>query len=469
MSVKLRNVLTKRKATFRPLEEGRVRMYTDGPTVHALADLGLARRIVVNDLIKRVLIANGYTVTHVMNVTDLDDKTINASADAGEDIKDLTQRFEREFFADMAALGCLSADHTPRTSDHIEQMLALTRKLIDAGYCYEMLRSVYFNVGKAKDYGRLSGVDTRKIRFGATVDLDDYEKNDPRDFVMFKRCDLAEIRRGIGVKSEWGHVRPGWHVQCAAMSTHYLGLKFDLHISGKDLAFPHHENEIAQIGALTGEPPAHTWVHSELVYAGGKKMNRVAGNAKTVRELLDAGYEGRALRYWIITTNYRHPLHYSEENLETAKKSLHRLDLFMRRLKHVRGDQRHPELLPLARRAEADFFAALADDINISAAMAVLFDLMRKVNQLTIDFPLSPADARDILATFYRADAVLNVLSFAEDTIDREIERLLKKREKARAAGDYAAADAIRDQLAQRGLQIIDTAHGPRIATVERD
>ena len=317
MGLKFRNVLKRRKQSFHPLEPGVVRMYADGPTVHARAHLGLGRRILVNDLIKRVLIANGHRVIHVMNITDLDDKTIAASAEAGEPIEKLTRRFEQAFFDDMTALGCLPADYTPRTSDHIEQMLELTRKLIDKGYCYEMLRNVYFAVSKAKDYGRLSGVDTSKIKVGKTIDLDDYEKSDPRDFVMFKRCDLAEIRRGIGVKSEWGHVRPGWHVQCAAMSTHYLGMKFDLHVSSADLAFPHHENEIAQIAALTGEPPAHTWLHSALVYAGGKKMNQGAGNAKTVRELLDAGYDGRLLRFWFLSTHYRQPLHYTEESIET--------------------------------------------------------------------------------------------------------------------------------------------------------
>ena len=467
MALKIRNVLTRRKATFQSLEPGKVKIYTDGPTVHALAHLGLARRILVNDLVKRVLIANGYQVTHVMNITDLDDKTISASAEAGEQISSFTKRFEQSFFEDMEALGCLPADHTPRTSDHIEQMLDLTRKLIEAGYCYEMLRNVYFDVSKSKNYGRLSGVDTKKIRIGSTVDLDDYEKDDPRDFVMFKRCDLAEIRRGIGVKSEWGHVRPGWHVQCAAMSTHYLGMKFDLHISGKDLAFPHHENEIAQVAALTGEPPAHTWVHSELVYAGGKKMSRANGNAKTVRELIDAGYDGRTLRYWLLSANYRHPVQYSEENLEKAKSSLARLDTLTRRLKHVRGTKRHPELLPMAIAAEKDFFKAINDDLNISAGLAAIFDFIRKVNSHIADYPLSPADARDILATLYRVDAVLNIFSFAQDVLDKEIEELLQKREDARTAGDYEAADAIRDELGKRGFQIVDTPHGPRIKAQE--
>lgn len=467
MALKFTNVLTRRKAVFQSLEPGVVKMYTDGPTVHAMADLGLGRRVLVNDLVKRVLLAHGYRVTHVMNITDLDDKTISASAEANEDIMAFTRRFEAAFFEDMETLGCLPADHTPRTSDHIEQMLELTRKLIQAGYCYEMLRNVYFDVSKARNYGRFSGVDTSKIRIGATVDLDDYEKNDPRDFVMFKRCDLAELRRNIGVKSEWGQVRPGWHVQCAAMSTHYLGMKFDLHISGRDLAFPHHENEIAQISALTGEPPAHTWLHSELIYSGGKKMSRLTGNAKTIRELVAAGYDGRLLRFWILTTQYRQPLHYTEEALDKARQQLARLDRFARGLKHMRGPVRHPELLAQARQAETDFFNALDDDLNISAAMAVLLEFIRRVNTMMAEAALSRADARDILATLFRVDAVLNFFDFADDLLDQEIEDLLARREQARATGDYAAADAIRDELAQRGFQISDTAAGPHIKPID--
>jgi len=440
-----------------------VKMYADGPTVDSHVHLGLARRIVVNDLIKRVLLANGYRVVHVMNVTDLDDRTIAASAEAGENIAAYTRRFEQAFFEDMDRLGVLPADYTPRTSEHVEQMLALTAKLMDAGFCYEMLRNVYFDVSKARLYGRFSGVDTEKIHVGKTVDLDDYEKDDPRDFVMFKRCDLAELRRGIGVKSPWGNVRPGWHVQCAAMSTHYLGMKFDLHVSTKDLAFPHHENEIAIVSALTGEPPAHTWVHSELVYAGGKKMNAFSGNVKTVRELLDAGYDGRVLRYWFIAAPYRQPLHYGEESLLQARAGLERLDAFTRRLRHPRGKRRHPDLLPLAMKAQSDFLAAMNDDLNISAAMAVLNEFMRRINTLFADQPISAADARDVLATLYRVDAVLGVFDFPDDQLDRDIEDLLAKRETARASGDYAAADAIREELQRRGFLINDTPDGPVI------
>jgi cysteinyl-tRNA synthetase len=467
MALKFRNVLTRRVQTFHSLEPGVVKMYADGPTVDAHVHLSLARRIVVNDLIKRVLLVRGYRVVHVMNITDLDDRTIAASAEAGEDLRTHTRRFEQAFFDDMETLGVLPADYTPRTSDHIEQMLELTRKLMQAGYCYEMLRNVYFDVSKTRGYGRFSGVNPDKIRVGSTVDLDDYEKDDPRDFVMFKRCDLAELRRGIGVKSEWGNVRPGWHVQCAAMSTHYLGLKFDLHVSTRDLAFPHHENEIAIVSALTGQPPAHTWLHSELVYAGGKKMSAFSGNMKTVRDLREAGFDGRLLRFWMISCHYRQPLQYSEEGLEQARAALARIDGFARRLRHARGAKRHPELAALAMKAESDFFAALDDDLNISAAMAVFGDFVRKTNALQAEQPLSRADARDALATLYRIDAVLGVFDFADDQLDREIEELLARRETARAAGDYTAADAIRDELRQRGFQISDTPHGPSIEPVE--
>lgn len=467
MGVKLRNVLTRRKSVLKTLEPGVVKMYTDGPTVDAHMHLGLARRILVNDLLKRVLIARGYAVVHVMNITDLDDRTIAASAATGEDVPTYTRRFEKAFFDDMEQLGWLPADHTPRTSDNIDAMIEFTQKLIDAGFAYEMLRNVYFDVSKLDTYGCLSGVDTEKIRVGATVDLDDYEKDDPRDFVVFKRCDLAELRRGIGVKSPWGNVRPGWHIQCAAMSTKYLGMNFDIHASTKDLAFPHHENEIALVSALTGRPPAHTWVHSGLVYAGGKKMRPSSGNVTTVRELLDAGYDGRLLRFWMLTAGYRQSLHYSPEALDQARTALNRLDSFVRHLKHVRGAARHPGLLALAIKTEGDFLNALADDLNISAGMATVFEFMRKVNTSMQNEPLSRADARDILATLYRVDAVMGVLQFTDDQLDLEIEDLLVNREKARCAGDYVAADAMREELVRRGFEVNDTPSGPRIRPIE--
>lgn len=460
--IRFYNTLGKSIETFEPLEPGVVKLYSCGPTAHTYAHLGMGRRFVVNDLLKRHLQARGYRVFHVMNITDLDDKTIAASAEAGEKLDEFTRRYEQAFFKDMEQLRVLPVDKTPRASEHVEDMLVSTERLIELGYAYEMLKSIYFNISKLEQYGELSGMDIDKIKVGYTVDLDDYEKSDPRDFTLFKRTDLAELKRGLATKTKWGFMRPGHHIECAAMAHKYLGEQFDIHISGVDLIFPHHENEFAVGLALHGKAPARYWLHSELVYARGKKMSRSSGNSKTLRVLMDIGYSGRELRYFLLSTNYRQPLNYSDEALDHARNNLARLDQFMRRIKQVEGNERHPEISKLSAALVTSFFEMLDDDLNISAALGELFEFVRAINSILDDHLLSQSDSRDILKALFRIDEVLEVLEFSEQSTSREVEQLLMQREQSREKQDFETADRLREKIEEQGYLIDDTPAGPR-------
>ena len=463
MMLQFTNTLARAKEPFESLESGHATLYSCGPTVFARAHLGLGRRILVVDLLKRHLQARGYRVTHVMHITDLDDKTIAASAEAGENIADFTRRYEQAFFEDAAQLRVLPADHYPRASEHVQDMLSMTERLVKAGYAYEMLRSVYFNIGKLDGYGALSGMDLDKIKMGHTVDLDDYEKSDPRDFTLFKRTDLAELKRGLATKTPWGFMRPGHHIECAAMAHKYLGEQFDLHVSGSDLIFPHHENEYAVGLALHGVPPARFWLHSDLVTARGKKMSRSAGNSKTLKVLMDAGYTGRQLRFFLISTNYAQPVHYSDETLEQACGTLLRLDTFLQQVKQGTGTERHREIGAMSAQMVEAFFDALDDDLNMAGALGVLFEFVRKINTLLAERPLSQPDSREILKALFRIDEVLEVFEFADETMDGEVKGLCAQREQARKDGDYATADALRERLEQMGYLVEDTSRGSRV------
>jgi cysteinyl-tRNA synthetase len=457
------NSFTRRMEVFKPLDPPRVTMYCCGPTVHVLPHLGLYRRVLVADLIRRTLETAGYQVKQVMNITDLDDKTIEEADRLGMPLGELTQNHAQEFLEDLDTLGVLPAAAYPRTSEHVDSMLALTGRILEGGFAYEKLKSVYFNIAKFAEYGKLSGIDLEKIRLGATVDLDSYEKEDSRDFTLLKRCTLAEIKRGIYWKTEWGNVRPGWHVQCAAMALELLGEQADIHVGGTELLFPHHENEIAICQAVTGKLPANYWLHNGLVLAENRKMSHSAGNAVTLRDLLERGYTGRQVRFFLLSTHYRQPLHFSFEALDSACGSLRRLEEFIRNLRRLTGEAGHDGTVLLVSEFEKGFREALFDDLNMSAALAALFHLVRRVNRRVGRGEIDGEDAKRILLALDGADGVLAVMP-REETVagHKEIEDLVQEREKARQARDFATADRLRADLEARGVTIKDTPDGPR-------
>jgi cysteinyl-tRNA synthetase len=455
------NTLTRRPERFEPIDPKEVRIYSCGPTVHDFIHLGMCRRVVVADLLVRYLNWLGFTVKHVMNITDLDDRTIDQAEAQKISLRELTDRYTEEFFKDLDTLGVQRAAAYPRASEHVEDMIDLTRSLVNGGFAYEKLRSVYFSISRVPNYGQLSGVDLDKILIGTTVDLDSYEKENPRDFTLMKRSTLSELKAGISFKTEWGNVRPGWHVECAAMATRYLGEQFDIHTSGVDLMFPHHENEIAQSVALTGKPPARVWLHSEMVTAEGKKMSRSSGTMATMRDILARDYTGREARYLLIGTHYRQPLAFSWDGLEAARAALRRLDGFVATLRH--GDKQSGiDLSATVTDLENGFRQAMDDDLNVSAALAELFRFVRRVNAIMAREQVSKAGCQQALGALARIDRVLNILPTEESPLDDETEALLKERELAREKGDFERADRLREDLLNRGIVLEDTKEGTR-------
>ncbi|MEE4356296.1 MAG: cysteine--tRNA ligase [Desulfococcaceae bacterium] len=449
------NTVSRSKEPFRPSLPGKVSLYSCGPTAHARLHPGEWRRFVFSDLLCRYLEYRGYDVTHIMNITDMDDKTIRGSREAGMEMAEFTQQFIDAFHRDMEVLGVKAADKYPRASEHVSDMVALAEKLHMKGYAYEKLRSLYFNISKFDDYGSLSGINLDKIRMGATVDLDVYEKDNPKDFTLFKRCTLAELKRGIYTPTEWGNVRPSWHIQCTAMSMKYLGESFDIHTAGRELVFPHHENEIAIAKALTGKPLARYWMHCDRVLVDGKKTDEhVPG--MNLEDLVNAGYSGKDIRYWLLSAHYRKPVQFSSERLDAAGRSLCRINTCIRNLMLADSGKSHPETDQLRYDIRQGFINAMDDDLNISAALAVLFRTIRKINRLLTEKRISREDAEKIIAAFRSIDSVLNVFDFAEHAKDSEIQEMLKAREAARKEKNWKLADKIRDDLISRGVAVHD-------------
>jgi cysteinyl-tRNA synthetase len=351
------------------------------------------------------------------------------------------------FLQDLALLRIRPADHFMRSREHVEEMTALARKLVDKGVAYEKLRSLYFDLSRVADYGRLSGIDTSKVRVGATVDLEDYEKRNPRDFAIFRRCRLSELKRGAFVRSEWGNVRPSWHVQTTAMAMKHLGDCFDIHTSSRDLVFPHHENENALAQALHGKPLARYWVQTE----------QLLGDAPGLAELTAQGISGRAIRYWLLSVHYRKPLVYSPGRLGDARRSLQRLDRCVQSLLQVREGNSSPELDQLMYDLRQGVRRALDDDLNLPAALAALFLFVKRINTLVAAQLMDARGAGRLIALLRDLDAVLAIFEFEEPQDRRaEIQDLLLARARARAERNWVLADRLRDELLARGIRTQD-------------
>ena len=457
--IKFHNTLTRQKDPFVPIKENEVTIYSCGPTVSKLIDLGNCRRYVVADLIKRYLEFKGFTVTHMVNITDLDDKTIQGAEAAGEDIKTFTEKYYREFLRDMDSLNIKRATTYLFASNHVEEMIEITQKLLEKGLAYERLRSVYFDISRFNDYGKLSRVDLEKIRVGKTVDLDQYEKDNPRDFTLLKRSTLNELKRGIFFSTRWGNVRPSWHLECAAMAMKHLGETHDIHTGSTDLVFPHHENDVAISEALTGKPLANYWVHNELV----KKSPEIpTESAITLRDVLDKGYGGREIRYWLINMHYRKAIDFSWSKLAIAKNTVSRLDRFIHRLRSSPKGPVTPAIDQLIYDLRHKFMKEMDDDLNIAPALAALFEFIRHINRIVDSKGLHPPDRDKIEDLLSRLNSVLMVMDLTEAESSRQIEDLIQERAYARQKKGWAKADTIRKQLRNLGVEVIDTHDGTR-------
>jgi cysteinyl-tRNA synthetase len=437
--------------------------------------LGECRRFVFADLLCRYLEYRDYAVDHVINITDLDDKTINGSEAAGESLSEFTRKHIDAFKTELALLNVRPAEKYPLTSDHVDDMVSLTSELVKKGFAYEKLRSLYFDISRFADYGRLSGIDINKIKLGATVDLDEYEKDNPRDFTLLKRSKLSELKRGIYVKSEWGNVRPSWHIQCAAVAMKYLGDSFDIHASGRELVFPHHENEIAIATAISGKPLARYWLHCDQVridqgWMDQGCMNRAdnggdseTGNHLTLKHLTDFGFSGRVIRFWLLSSHYRKPLTLSFLRLDNARRSLDRLDACIGNLRRVQQGAPYPERDQLLYDIKQNFIRAMDDDLNISAAMASIFKAVKRINILIREKRIDPEGASRVIEAFRSHDNVLKIMDFQEGTRDQRVEDLKAKRRKARLEKNWGLADKIRKQLLADGVIVTDEKMKKRV------
>ena len=460
--LRLYNTFKRKKEDIVPIEENRITMYTCGPTLCHLIHLGQCRRFLFSDLIRRYLEFKGYQVTHIMNVTDLDDRTIEGAGKAGISLKDYTGKYYQAFLEDLEQLNIKRATEYPKASEHVDDMIKLTQKLLEKGYAYEKFRSVYFDISRFKDYGRLSRIDLDKMRLGKTVDLDQYEKENPRDFVLLKRATLNELKNGIFYQTRWGNVRPGWHIECSAMAMKYLAPTYDIHTSGVDLIFPHHENAIAISHALTDKTPANYWVHNELVMINGKKPSRFSEeDTLFLRDILNHGYSGREVRYWIISHHYRKLIYFSWSKLETARNTIAHLDHFVRKIHFCQTGPGNPEMDQIVYDLRQRFTESMDDDFNVSAALAALFQFVHRINKIADRNGLSADDKEKALKVLERINSVLGVMDLAAPVVGQEVEALIEKREQARKNKDWESADRLRQELKEMGIEIIDSKEGP--------
>ncbi len=457
------NTLTRKKERFVPIEEGKVKLYTCGPTVYDFSHIGNFRAFIFEDLLRRWLEYQGFKVTQVMNLTDVDDKTIKASNKRGVSLSEITGRFIDAFFEDIETLNIEKAEYYPRATEHISEMVALIKKLMDKGYAYRGEDgSLYYGISKFKDYGRLAKIKVEELKPGARVKVDEYAKEEASDFVLWKAWDEAD--GNVFWETEIGKGRPGWHIECSAMSMKYLGETFDIHCGGVDNLFPHHENEIAQSEAVTGKRFVNYWLHNEHLLVEGRKMAKRLGNYYTLRDLTAKGHDPKAIRYLMLATHYRQQLNFTFEALEGAKNTIERLSNFMRRLMDADGKGNGKRINQLMTHVQKDFCEAMDDDLNISVALAALFDFVRETNNLLDSNLLSKEEAEEVYKLMTTFDKVLGVIGEVrrEEKLTKEAEELIRKREEARKAKDWKTADKLREQLKAAGIIIEDTAQGVR-------
>ncbi|MDY6972622.1 MAG: cysteine--tRNA ligase [Thermodesulfobacteriota bacterium] len=457
------NTMTRKKEEFIPIEENRVTIYSCGPTLCHLTNLSQCRRFLLSDLIRRYMEFKGYQVVHIMNVTDLDDRTIEGAEKAGISLKDFTERYYQSYMEDLDVLNIQKATKYPRASEHVDDMIELTQKLLEKGYAYEMFSSIYFDISRFKDYGKLSRIDLEKIRLGKTVALDQYEKENPRDFTLLKRSTLNELKKGISYHTQWGNIRPGWHMECSAMALKYLGPTYDIHTSGANLIFPHHENAIAISQAVTDKPLANYWVHNEMVMGDGKRTSPGSeDDTLTLRDLLDQGYRGREIRYWLLSRHYRKPIYFSQSKMRAVKNTVAHLDEFVQKVHRCRQGPDNPDTDQAIYDLKHKFSESMDDDFNVAAALAALFQFIHRLNTIMNNNSLSASGKRDVLASLERVNSVLGVMDLELTKVDQGPETLIEKREQARRNKDWDSADSLRRELRKMGIEVIDTKEGPR-------
>jgi len=478
MPFRIHNTLTRRLEEFQPMEPGKVRVYGCGPTIYDFPHIGNFRTFIVSDLLHRYLEWSGYEVRFVTNLTDVDDKVIRGAREKGVSIREYTEPFGEAFLADLRMLGILPVDAYPRATDYIDEMVTWVRRLQEKGLAYQAEDgSVFFPIAKFEGYGRLSRVDPDAVRPGARVANDDYGKEDVRDFALWKAAKPEDEATGAAWDSPWGRGRPGWHLECSVMSIAELGETLDIHLGGEDLVFPHHEDEIAQSEGVTGKPFVRYWMHVKHLLLEGEKMSKSLGNTVSVGDLVKRGYDPAAIRHQLLSAQYRRELNFTMEGLDGSARAVQRLLDFQARLKNLSvADHAQATRIPeVASEALTRFREGMDDDLNSAEALGALFIFLNGVNAELdrVGGPLRPADREAGLDALESMDRVLGLVDLANRgrTVDEGMEAWIQEqvrlRKEARAARDFATADAIRDALAEKGIVLEDSSDGTRWKVVK--
>lgn len=463
------NTETRQKERFSPHVDNQVRMYTCGPTVYNYAHIGNFRTYVFEDILRRTLKFFGYHVMQVMNLTDVDDKTILGTIDTGKSLQEFTRPFKNAFFVDLQTLGIERVEYYPAATDYIETMIDFIQTLLDKGIAYKSKdKSIYYSIQKFPRYGRLSHLKLGELQAGAgdsRIVSDEYEKEHVGDFVLWKAYDPNRDGK-VYWESPFGPGRPGWHLECSAMAQALLGPMLDIHVGAVDNIFPHHENEIAQSEAFSGKPFVSLWLHSEHLIVNQKKMSKSLGNFYTLRDLFERHYQGREVRYMLMHTHYRTQLNFTFEGMEGAKRAVERLQDFVGRMQACADPQMAPTkgCRTLLQETIQKFSEAMADDLNISVALAALFEMMHLVNSLVSTTSFNGGDACEVLFVLQEFNRILGIFSFSqEEEIPASLQALLQEREKARLSKQWALADQLRADIQGAGYEIEDTDKGPRL------
>lgn len=462
MAIQIYNTLTRKKEDFKPLEEGKVKMYVCGPTVYNYIHIGNARPAIVFDTVRRYFEYRGYDVNFVSNFTDVDDKLIKAANELGSDVPTIADKFINAYFEDVQALGCKTATNHPRVMENMDIIIEFVEELIKKGYAYESEGDVYFKTKEFNGYGKLSHQSIEDLRIGERIEIGE-KKEDPLDFALWKAAKPGEIFW----ESPWGNGRPGWHIECSAMAKKYLGETIDIHAGGQDLSFPHHENEIAQSEALSGKTFSNYWMHNGYINIDNEKMSKSLGNFVLVHDIIKL-IDPMLLRFFMLSVHYRHPINYSEELLQEAKNGFERIKTAYQNLKHrlesstnlTEEDERWLKEIDDEKQV---FIKVMDDDFNTANAISVLYQLAKSANQYLLESHTSTKVLNQFLQTFDELSSVLGINLVKEEAmLDEEIEALIQKRTEARKNRDFALADQIRDQLKDLNIIIEDTPQGIR-------
>ncbi len=462
--LELYNTATRQQQPFEPADGNTARIYSCGPTVYDFPHIGNLRTFMLSDILCRYLAYKGWDVHHVMNITDVDDKTISGALTQGISLSEYTQQYTEYFFEDLKTLNIQPAWKYPRATDHIEQMQALVQMLLDKGHAYEVEGNVYFDISSFPDYGKLSGIQPEELGDRDFSRLDDeYDREEAGDFVLWKAAKPDEP----SWDSPWGPGRPGWHIECSVMSMEYLGPTLDIHTGAVDLIFPHHENEIAQSEAATGQQFVRFWLHGEHLIVEGEKMSKSLGNFYTLRDLVEQDYSPQAIRHQLLTAHYRQRLNFTMEGLEQSERAVQRLNTFIERVPRLPlPEGGSEEAAQLIDEGQAKFEQVMDDDLNVPGALGVVFELIKDINTLIDDGQLHSEDPQAVLNLLEQADSVLGLMTEpleaakAEPAADEEIKVLIAERDQARENRDFARADEIRTRLAAEGSILEDTPQG---------